>query len=74
MASETLILKPNSRKIVSFVKFISTDVGNFYSITISLQKDLIEEGSPMRRPATTPTTVDYTPNSNHKAEHYDMYE
>ena len=74
MASETLILKPNSRKIISFVKFISTDVGNFYSITISLQKDLIENGSPMRRPATTPNQVDNSPNYNNKVEHYDMYE
>ena len=36
---EIVFLKPGSKKIVSFVKFISNDVGNFYSIAIHKQEN-----------------------------------
>ena len=73
-------MKPNSNKIVSFVKFISTDVGNFYSLSVSfMQQDMIQQGmSPSQinhRPNTSPSTHDMSPHTTFKGgENFDMYE
>ena len=70
MFQEIIYLKPNSNKIISFVKFISTDVGNFYSLNIQLVKsDMAQQGSNLNyRPGTSPSTSDMDrPSSNIKA-------
>jgi hypothetical protein len=42
---EIIFLKPGSKKMISFVKFIATDVGNFYSQNISfLKQDVQQQG------------------------------
>ena len=40
-----MFLKPESKKMISFVKFIVTDVGNFYTLNISyLKQDVMMQG------------------------------
>lgn len=59
-------MKPMAKKIISFVKFIETDVGNFYEQTISyLKQDMIQQGmspKPMfpTSGGSTPHRIDIT--------------